>query len=160
MDRNASVLIADDMTISLVGKINLIGIYTADIIIPTDPLFIPQLLFLFFLETGRDDLFQRIQLQVTLPGQSTAPGQPTAVMDVPVPAVAPVPEGRIGYFLRQPFLLQHVLLRPGRIEAKVVHEKGEIYVQSLPWIVLPPTNPSVPVVSGAAAPDQASSHET
>jgi hypothetical protein len=141
MDRQASVIIADDLTASLVGKFNLFGIYTSDIVIPTDPAFLTQLVFLFSLDTSIDDIFHYAQLKVTLPGM------PTATQDVPIPSPplpSQVPEGRTRWLLRQPILIQQLVLRPGRIEAKVVHDKGEIEVKGLPWISLvsPPPPPA------------------
>jgi hypothetical protein len=88
-----------------------------------------QLVFLFIVETEIDDPFERIQLQITLPGQATA------TLDVPVTPMGQPPPGRTRWFTKFPFLLQQPALRPGRIEAKVVHEKGEIPT-AVPWISL------------------------
>jgi hypothetical protein len=132
MRRQASVIVADDMTVSLLGKINLSGVYTADILIPADPFFISQLVFLFSTESEVDDPFQQIRLQVIFPGQ-----QPRH-LDVQLAPGIHMPSGRKYSLIRQPFLLQSLILRPGQIEAKVIHDKGEIEVTSLPWISLLP----------------------
>ena len=151
MDRQASVLIADDMVMSLLGKINLSGIYTSDIVIPIDPFGVPQLVFLFSLETDVSDPFQHIQLQVIFPTQ-----QPVE-MSVSPPAIPPssLPEQRTRLLMRQPFLIQQPLLRPGRIQAKVLHDKGEIDIASLPWISLSNQSASIqPNHSAATQPTQ------
>jgi hypothetical protein len=138
MARQASVLVCDDLLVSMLGKFTTIGIYTADITIPSEPIVANQLVFLFIVETDVDDLFERMTLEVTMPGQ------PSVKMDVPLAPPPPIP-GRTRWFLRWPFMIQQPVLRPGRIEAKVIHEKGEI-LTSGPWISLlqqaPPTQPS------------------
>jgi hypothetical protein len=130
MDRQASVLLADDMVVSLVGKITLSGIYTSDIIIPSDPSTVGQFVFLFSLETDINDPFTNIELQVTLPGRPTD----TSSVSIPQNQFAP---GHTRFVLRQPLLIQQPLLRPGPIQAKVIHDKGAIEIFSLPRITLP-----------------------
>lgn len=137
MDRQASVLVSDDLYISLLGKLVVQGVYTADIIIPAEQIVVPQLVFLFQIVTNVDDLFEKLQVQVTLPEQ------PPRTMDIPGPFVPA--SGRSQWLLNWPLLIQQAVLRPGLIEAKVVHERGEI-LTSAPWITLatqvPPTQPS------------------
>jgi hypothetical protein len=135
MPRQTSVIVADDMTVSLLGKINLSGVYTADIVIPADPLFIPQLVFLFSMESEIADPFKKLHLQVILPGQQTRH------LDVQMAPATQMSTGRKYWLIRQPFLIQNVILRPGQIEAKVMHDEGEIEVGSLPWVsLLPPSS--------------------
>jgi hypothetical protein len=145
MDRQASVLMADDMAVSVVQKITLTGIYTKDIIIPIEPYMAEQFVFLFSLETDVSNPFQQIQLQITFPKQ-----EPVAI-NVPPPSVSDLPEGHNRLVVRQPFLIQRSLLCPGQILAKVTHENGEIEIRSLPWISLQqqpvqstPPNPDSP----------------
>jgi hypothetical protein len=130
MLRQASVIVADDMSISVLGKFNLIGGYTADIIIPTDPSFVAQLIFLFSIETGVDEPFTRIQLEVALPTQ-----QPSH-LDVQVPGINQMVAERPYLLIRQPFVFQNAILRPGQIGAKVIHDNGEIELTALPLISL------------------------
>jgi hypothetical protein len=128
MLRQVSVVVADDMTISVVGKFNLIGAYTADIIIPTDPSFVAQLVFLFSIEGIDDTPSSQIRLEVTLPTQHPAH------FDVPAAPINQMPPGRNYWVIRQPFVFQNAILRPGQIKAKVMHDQGEIELTSLPWI--------------------------
>jgi hypothetical protein len=130
MDRQATVFVADDMTVSLLGKINLIGIYTSDLVIPTNPSIAGQLVFLFRLEADQNDLFKQIRLQITLPGESPR------TLDVTIPQIGEAPTGRSRWFTWHPFLIQQAILRPGHVMGKVVHDQGEILVTSLPWITL------------------------
>jgi hypothetical protein len=131
MDRQVNVLLADEMTASLVGKITLTGIYTSDIFIPVDPFIVPQLVFLFSFETDFDHQFQSVQVQITLPGN------PPAIFSAPTVPVSRVPEGHTRLVIRHPFLVQQAILRPGHITAKVIHAEGEIEIASLPWISPP-----------------------
>ena|ERR1700719_963126 len=138
MARQASVLISDDFYVSLVGKFVVQGVYTSDIIIPTDQIIAAQLVFLFQIETDVSDLFEKLQVQVTLPGQTPK------TADIPIMPFVPG-AGRTRWLVHWPLLVQQAVLRPGRIETKVIHEKGEILTTS-PWISLatqaPPSQPS------------------
>ena len=66
--RQAAVLIADELFYNLQGKAILQGIYHSDLIIPTDPTLAPQLLFFFIIETDVSEPFHSLNVQVTLPG--------------------------------------------------------------------------------------------
>jgi hypothetical protein len=138
MARHASVFISEEFLISLTGKFTVQGLFTTDIVIPTEPFSANQLVFLFSIETDMDDPLQRLTLEVTFPHQ------PSRTLEVPLPPFVPMP-GRTKWVFRWPFLIQNVVLQPGRIEAKVIHEKGEL-VAAAPWISLaqqaPPTQPS------------------
>ena len=65
--RHASVIICDELLFSITGKINLLGSYTGDITIPTDPTQIAQLLFYFLVETDVQDPYRSLTFQVKLP---------------------------------------------------------------------------------------------
>ena len=99
---------------------------------------VPQLVFLFQIETDINDLFEKLQVQVTLPGESPR------LVDVPIVPFTPPPD-RTRWRLHWPLLIQQATLRPGRVEVKVIHETGDI-VASAPWITLAaqasPTQPS------------------
>src|SRR5262245_55481142 len=129
MSRQASLIVSDDFFVSLTGKFIVHGVYTTDIIIPVDPTPVHQLVFVFHVETDIDEPFERLRLQVTLPGQD----RPTAV-EVPNLKVLPTPE-RTRWLTRFPLLMPQPVLRPGRIDARVIHEKGEI-IATAPWISL------------------------
>jgi hypothetical protein len=135
--RHASVLICDELLFSLTGKFNLLGNYTGDIAIPSDPNTALQLVFYFIVETDVSDPFQLLTFQVTLPKSEPV------VQVVPVPPLLPPPPDRPRWTLRWPLLIPQPVLRPGKIEAKVIHEKGEL-IAGTPWIVAgqqpPPTH--------------------
>lgn len=128
VDRHAILIVADDVQVGITGKITIRGLYTGNIAIPADPSTVPQLVFLFIIETDVRDPFMSMTLEITLPGD--APRQlPVVVM--PLPQL--VSQEYTRYTLRVPFSLLFPLLRPGHIEAKVIHDKGEIVVGT-PWI--------------------------
>jgi hypothetical protein len=132
--RQASLLVCDDLLVSMNGKLTLLGIYTsADITILAESTTIPQITFLFLIESDADDPFEKISVEVTLPGQ------PTARTEMPASALpsSPTPPGRTRRLYKLPLLIQGAILNPGRVDAKVVHENGEIAVVG-PWIMLAP----------------------
>ncbi len=135
-DRLASLLVADDLLFAMNGKYNITGVYTGDILIAVDPTMLPQLVFLFLIETDVTEPFHSLTLEIKMPGS-----EPVRMPPVQIPP-GPHIEGRTRQFLRWPQLVQNVRLSPGKIEAKVIHESGEIPVAG-PWIVLaappPPT---------------------
>ena len=65
--RQATVLVADDLSYSLNGKMNVAGIYTVDIFIPTPKFYVNQFVFLFSIDSDPDDPYQKAILSVTLP---------------------------------------------------------------------------------------------
>ncbi|MGB7019021.1 MAG: hypothetical protein WBD80_07475 [Xanthobacteraceae bacterium] len=135
--RQAAVLIADEIFYNLQGKAILQGIYHSDLIIPTDPTLAPQLLFFFIIETDVSEPFHSLNVQVTLPGN---PPVSNVVFVPPPQLITPhIQPGRTRFYFKHPLLILSPKLRPGKIEAKVIHETGEIPV-STQWIVLsPPT---------------------
>jgi hypothetical protein len=140
IERRATVLVADELLVSLNGKFNLLGMYAADILIPANPTTAAQLVFLFLIETDVEDPFRSLTLEVSLPGST-----PNRLEVGPLPTVSVLP-GRRQWNIRWPFLIPLPVLRPGHIEAKVVHEKGEL-IASAPWISIatatpPPAAPS------------------
>jgi hypothetical protein len=136
--RSASVIVCDDILIGLTGKVHLQGVYPSDITIPGDVLSINQLVFYFTAETPKDKPFKKLVLKVTPPGAG-----PTQI-EIPLSSVSQVsnPE-RPKMILRAPLLMQQVLLRPGKIEAKVITESEELDAGGI-WIssTSPPTAPS------------------
>jgi hypothetical protein len=140
-DRFASVLVCDELLFALNGKWTISGIYTGDLAIPTENTVIPQMVFLFLIETDIDDPFQSLKLEVTFPGMAPA------YLELPENALVLqgiVPPGRTKRVARVPFLITQPVLRSGKIVTKVIHEKGEISATG-PWItVTPPSTISPP----------------
>jgi hypothetical protein len=133
--RTASVFVCDDVLVSLNGKFNILGMYTGDTAIFAEHPF--QLVFVFQIECDLDDPYRSLTLQVLMPGEEQ-PRQMPVTFATPI-----VAEGRSRWALRYPFLVQTARLQPGRIEAKVIHDKGEI-IAGYHWVVmtsLPSLNP-------------------
>jgi hypothetical protein len=132
MTRQATVLVCDDLLISLNGKLTVVGMYTGDILVPSEsPLSLPQLVFLFVIEGTTDSPLRSLTLEVRLPGDDPKQN----LIPIPVTGIQ-VDRGRKRWILNMPFPISPALLRPGRIEARVIHEEGEISVRA-PWIVTP-----------------------
>jgi len=130
-DRKSYVIVCDDLWISLLGKINLIGTYTQDIVISGQAVAVPQMVFYFVCETDKEDPFQSISLQVEFPGDAP---RIMPVQFMPHPTVTDPTRNKI--VLKQPFLIQNVILRPGRIKATVIDggraiDAGGIWITSL-----------------------------
>lgn len=139
--RQAAVLVADEIYFNLHGKAILQGIYNTDMLIASDETRAPQLVFYFMIETDLSEPFQSLSVQITLPGNDPI-RQPVFV---PPPqflaAQVQANPARSRWYTRHPVLIPAPVLRPGRIEAKVIHESGEIIVVT-PWIVNPTVAPS------------------
>jgi len=133
--RQALMLVADEIYYNLQGKAILQGIYTTDLIIPTDPTPVRQLLLFFVIETDLSEPFTSLNVEITLPGSTPVRN---AVFVPPPQFLATLQQtqpGRTRFFVRHPVLIQNPILRPGLIEAKVIHESGEIAVTGQ-WIEL------------------------
>jgi hypothetical protein len=135
--RQATVLVCDELLISLTGKFTLLGNYTGDISIPTAPATVPQLVFYFIIESDINDVYRSLTLQVALPESFPI------VQLVPIIPQMLTQPNRSRWTMRWPFLVSQPILNPGRIEAKVIHEKGEI-IAGTPWIVLASQQPQLP----------------
>jgi hypothetical protein len=122
MPRQATLLVADEFYLNLHGKAVLHGIYPGDLIIPLDPSNAPQLIFYFTIETDISEPFKSLMTEITLPG--AAPVRTPALVAFPLTGA----EGQARLIYRQPVLIPGPTLRRGRIEAKVIHESGEIEV--------------------------------
>ncbi len=132
MDRQVSVLVADDIRTEISGKFVIIGAYTQDIRIASDPFYAWQLWFLFEIESDIDDPFLYLVLEVTLPEQ------PTVSLHVPettLRAWSQAAPGRSRRKLTQPLVVHPAVVRPGRIIARMVHERGGTEAVA-PWIAL------------------------
>ena len=111
MSRQASVMTADEALLSVSGKLNVIGIYTTDIHITTDPTIANQLVFVFQIETEPNDLFQQITLRVELPGGDSR--QQMLTLQTFRDGLA----DKIRWSLKFPLLFQNPILKPGPIIA-------------------------------------------
>lgn len=140
MTRQASLLVADEIYYNLYGKAILQGIYNGDLTIPVDPSTSPQLIFYFMVEVDISESLRTLAVEVNLPGN-----QPVRhfVPIVPAEFIKSTVQGRTRAYYRHPMLMQAPVLRPGRIEAKIIYESGEIEVMA-PWIVLNPSTPAPP----------------
>ena len=129
MTRQASVLVADDWTTTLSGKITIQGIYGTDLYIPADPFFANQLVFVFITETAPDDPFEKLELYVQMPGGDSRH------LPINLSRLVQGLADQRRWCLKHPLLFTNPILRPGIIEAKVIHEKGEISTAA-PYVTL------------------------
>jgi hypothetical protein len=104
-----------------------LGLYTGDLIIPFEGITLQQLVVMFLIEGGLTDPYRSITLQVSLP--DTEPRMQPIPLEAPVTAG----QGRTTMAIRYPFLIPQPILRSGRIETKVIHEKGEL-IAGYQWI--------------------------
>lgn len=137
MARQVSLLVADEIYYNLYGKAILQGVYHGDLTIPADSSTSPQLIFYFMAETDLADPFRSLVVEVTLPGSQPVRN---VVGLIPPEVLQNVSRERTRAYYRHPLLVQSPVLRPGKIEAKLIHESGEIIVGA-PWIVLNPPAP-------------------
>jgi hypothetical protein len=133
--RQATVLVADELTYSVSGKMSIIGIYTGDIFLPAPQAHVQQLVFIFIADCEPDDPFQRMELSVTFPSGDRR------ALEVPMQSLRLSLSDKIRWTVRQPFLIQNVVLSPGQILAKITHEKGEILVHAPVITVMAAQNP-------------------
>jgi hypothetical protein len=128
-NRQATVLVADDWVTALSGKVTISGVYGTDMSIPVDPFMASQLVFAFVIETSPEDPYQSIEIRVTLPGGDTRS------LHLPVGKFISGEADKKRWCLKYPLLFRNPVLRPGPIEAKVIHEKGEI-ITAAPFVIL------------------------
>jgi hypothetical protein len=135
--RTATVITADEATLTVSGKLNIIGIYTADINIPIDPYIVGQLVFVFVVETDPDNRFEKLELRIDLPGGDFRR------LPVNLGAMRDGESDKIRWSLKFPLLFQNAVLKPGPIVASVIHENGVIHATA-PVIVHIPLQALVP----------------
>jgi hypothetical protein len=131
------IIVSDDLTRGITGKMNILGAYTSDIGISVDPTHISQLVFVFIIETSPDDPYKRLEVRVELPGGSAAG------MQISLDTLILSPGDKRRWTLRYPLLFPFPVLRPGPIEAKVIHEKGEISTAAPVIILNAPPEPKL-----------------
>jgi len=132
MARQASLIVADEIYYNLYGKAILQGVYHGDLTIPTDPSISLQLIYYFMAETDIAEPFRTLIAEVTLPGNQSIRNP---VNLIPPEALSNLRGDRSRAYYKHPLLVPGPVLRPGKIEAKLIHESGEIVVGA-PWIVL------------------------
>jgi hypothetical protein len=144
--RQATVLVSEDVTFALNGKMNIQGIFTTDIGIPFEPYFATQLVFVFSVETSPDDPYKKLELFVELPSSQQNLRHPIVLS-----TLRPSAGDQLRWSIKYPLLFTSPVLRPGPIIAKVIHDKGEISAAT-PFVVLnvqprPQTSSSEPSTS-------------
>lgn len=129
-ERKGSLLVCDDLQISINGKWTAYGIYVGDIVIPSDEQLTPQIVFVFTAETSIESPWKSLAFQVLFPGDDVP-----QKMEVPQDVFPKTLAGeRKKIILRSPFLIQNQKLRTGQIRASILDENGELILQA-PWIV-------------------------
>src|SRR5271165_6847267 len=69
-ERQAMVLVADEVFFNLNGKAVLQGIYNSDLVIIDEEIKAPQLILYFMIETDLSEPFQSLAIEITLPGSA------------------------------------------------------------------------------------------
>lgn len=128
-DRLASMFICDDLLVALNGKFTVSGLYTGDIGISSEQVNLAQLVVVFHVETDVTKPFRRLALHVSFPGELAR------IQEMQGNPLFPMPIDRSRVTFRMPFLIAQPVLRPGPIEAKVLHEDGELPA-GVQWITL------------------------
>lgn len=120
--RRASVIVADEITLHLNGKINISGVYSSDIVIPASPVMINQLMFLFIIEASPDDIYKKLAVSVKLPIGALS------YAEVNLDSLNLSEGDSISWRLHWPAAFYGAILTPGQIECKIIHENGEFMV--------------------------------
>lgn len=130
-ERSASIIVCDDFFYSIAGKVTLSGVYVQDIVIPASETTVNQLVFFFTIETPKERPFKSLTLKIQFPGS-----EPILAPVVIMPRmVGPEDPLRKKITIKQPMLVQQVVLRPGRIRATALHDEGELDAGGI-WIAL------------------------
>jgi hypothetical protein len=132
-DPVATVVVCDEMLISLTGKMNIFGIYTGDITIASEEQKIAQLVVIFHIECDLAAPPRALSVEVRLPGE------PVIQNNIP-PIVPPATPQRTKWVFRWPILIQQPTLRAGRIETKIVHDKG--IIEPVPQLIVRTPEPT------------------
>jgi hypothetical protein len=136
-ERRAYVLACDEVLFSITGKAYLNGVYTGDITIPGDELILGQLVFFFTAETRKENPFRKVILKTFLPDGTSSE------LEIPISTLPqPLNPNRPKMMLRAPLLVQQVVLRPGKIETKVITESEELDAGGI-WVTSVAKSPSL-----------------
>lgn len=136
MTIQATALVCDDVRFEVNGKYIVIGLYSGDILINQEPFTASQMFFIFLVEGEiSTDQFKWLEFEVTFPGN-----EPTRVRHPGDPKWSDftrntVNQDRTRWWVKYPLRISPVVLRPGRVITKVIHDKGEIACTSA-WVVL------------------------
>lgn len=128
MGVRASIIVCDDILISLQGKVTIVGMYTSDLTIFSESVVASQVAFLTMIEADLEDLPDSMHVEITFPGEKPQ------VIAVQSPGTIQVGPNRSKIVIKVPAQAIQITLRPGKIEAKVVYPGGETVVAA-PWIV-------------------------
>jgi hypothetical protein len=144
---NATVSICDDIRMEINGKLILIGMYTGNIIISTDNVAVPQMVFLFYVDCKVDEVPRVLEFEATLPG-----GEPqTSRVDITEPPHFKPEHTR--WYLRHAITLGMPHLSAGKIKARVRLDDKEIELTT-PWIEV--ATPPEEVTSASSLPAEQS----
>jgi hypothetical protein len=132
MSRQATVIVADDATYSLSGKLNIIGAYATDITIPNIPTVATQLVFVFIVETEPDDPYKHLAVRVELPSGDARQ------LQLPLHTFVSGEADKIRWCVKYPMLFQAPILTPGPIVTSAIHENGMILTAAPVIIFRPP----------------------
>jgi hypothetical protein len=132
-DPNVSVIMCDDLRIEMNGKVFIIGMYPNNIVIPNEEVVCPQLQFFFAADFDKGDIPTTLAYEVELPGEKPQ----RAEVPVFIPAFE---EGHTRWLSRYALTLATPKLRTGKIDARVITEKG-VFSAVAGWIAVfqPPT---------------------
>jgi hypothetical protein len=108
----------------------LVGIYNTEIVIPQLEQPTGQLVFYFVVHCDLTERPNVLTLEVTLPGE--APRAMPVMIGVPPPPM----EGRQRWMIQLPFPIMQPVLRPGRIEGRVLFDGANPVDIRGPWISL------------------------
>lgn len=112
------MLIADDIRAEASGKLIMVGVYTNDIMLPSEPFVVPQLYVLFAIEGDHPEHPESLTLRVTLPGEKEITQH--VPLSWPKPGMVSSPEDvRQRWTLQVPFSLGFSTLRPGGIRGAI-----------------------------------------
>lgn len=126
----AIVVVADDASTSISGKLTLSGIYS-NITLPEQEITIPQLVFCFFVEFPLSTAPEMVTVEIALPGV-------TAVLSpVQLPPRPPIGERAADAF-RLIIPMLNPVLRPGRVQIKIHHGNNSFDVLG-PVITMAPS---------------------
>lgn len=131
-DAKAMMFVCDDMSFSITGKINISGMFTSDVIIPSSPTLVPQMVFLFAIELPIENGYTPVALEILLPNEP----EPRR-LSLPSQNILFVPE-RNRRSIKFPYLIQNAMLHCGKIEGSVVCDERTISAGRM-WVNTPET---------------------
>jgi hypothetical protein len=132
--RRATFFLCDELLVSLNSKFNIVGMYTGDLVIPSDLTILPQLVIVAEIETPIEKPFRSLSIQVQLPGEPVPRINDVTTSITHTMHYLPATEGRTTVRFKVPFLIQQPTLGSGPIEVKILDEEGE-FSAGQQWVV-------------------------